>query len=807
MSVDYEKIGQAIGESQAKTLDSTTKSIEALRQEVGGILSSNTDEIRKAFDELAELVGKSDEALGREIECAVLDIENLVKDRVNYEEFKGQIEVRVAEIKDGETGEKGAQGEQGNDGIDRPLIEPVVLLEKDYPKNTLGTFNGGLWQSTKDTLGDPEQDPMAWHCLLDAMTTMSVDQQEDHTFKVSVRMATGQVIEDTFNIPYPEGKGIWEEGAEYKVGNIVTKGSHLWQAMQDTDQAPPGNGWQQILSAPRGKQGPQGKSIEGPQGKPGRNGLDGKDAEIDWDIQKVFVEGLIYTDERSASYPLRSFRGWFSEEESYLVGDVFRQNQDLIVVTQAIPTGSKYSQIAFDHTEIVITSGSGASTKAEVIKYMLWMGAWSPNTYTLGETVTDTGGTYVVVADQTTDRPAPSYIGSPGYVYDGTIGSDSDVASQVIIGNRYFNSSNDVAGTGYRIDTITDYAYSVYTVRTPTTTPVVEQVNSFIALTTGWKEFATEAFYLPIGEPFDVVVSIRAPDPAPDTFSGTWDYTTPANPKVPVDGELWQPDTSTDELWVAKIDDLGADLTIDLATLEIGDTITDGLVTWTIQSGIDEGTWWRFFVSPATQSVEAIKPFTFTRIAPKTTTYGVDTDYWLTAGSLNEGLHIADGIYEDIVPDENAYGVDILVQQFTQSPDWDVVAHGSGGASSASALDATETAWVQKSATPYVSGDILTTDNMWTEAGRLTIPDQSGFDIVVNLDGKRVDAFGFASASYGALVSRDGTISVMMSAIFNHMGSSDFRFVADGADVVAEVRGVINQDWSWDMVSYNKEIV
>jgi hypothetical protein len=78
------------------------------------------------------------------------------------------------------------------------------------------------------------------------------------------------VMESSFEIPFPVHKGIWESG-EYQCGDIVTKGHSFWQAIEDTSGEPPGNGWKQILTAPRGKQGEPGKSIVGPQGVPGRN--------------------------------------------------------------------------------------------------------------------------------------------------------------------------------------------------------------------------------------------------------------------------------------------------------------------------------------------------------------------------------------------------------------------------------------------------------------------------------------------------------------------------------------------------------
>lgn len=204
-----------------------------------------------------------------------LEIEELKHKLAAQQDSDAELAERIATIKDGEQGEQGKQGEPGIDGLDRPLIEPTSLQDKDYPKGTLGTFAGGLWISTKQAMGSPHTDALAWHCILDAMDTVEIDLQDDGSYLLSVRMSTGRVIANTLHIPYPEHCGIWEE-RDYLKGQIVTKGSSMWQAMQDTAGQPPGNGWRQILSAVRGKPGTPGKP--GAPGKPGRN------AQLDEDL-------------------------------------------------------------------------------------------------------------------------------------------------------------------------------------------------------------------------------------------------------------------------------------------------------------------------------------------------------------------------------------------------------------------------------------------------------------------------------------------------------------------------------------------
>lgn len=808
-----EEIGAFIAKTRDETLGKVDQKLYPLSvaiEESQELIGKTKGELVNQIEALQAHVDSSVDNLGKEqSENHVGQIQALTEQLKAQEVFEAQLQQRLEEIKDGKDGES-IQGPAGLDGQDMPLLEPVALVEnKDYEKNILGTHGGGLWISTKKAVGNPDDDPLAWHCILDAMSSMSIDMLEDHTFKLSVKMGTGALIEDTFNIPYPEHKGIWEEGKSYASGEIVTKGHAFWQCIEDTDGAPPGNGWQQILTAPRGKTGPAGKSITGPQGVPGRNGTDGKDAEIDWDIQKVFVEGLIYTDLRSASYPLRSFRGWWSEEESYLAGDVVRENNVLLVVTEAVPAGTKYRQ-ASQYTEVMMQgTGPAASIAAEPVPWMLWKGAWVPGTYAEGNTVVDNGWTMVCIVDETTERPAPVYVGDPSYIYDGTIGSDSDVASQIIIGNRYFNDGHNAVVTGYRVDMIVDYTYDIYIVRTPTTTPVSEQLRTVVADATGWKEYSVDPAFVPKGVPFDVVAVVRAPDPAPDTFSGTWDYSTPGNPKNdPADGEMFQPDNNPDQLWVANEDELGADISTDLATLEIGDTITDGLITWTIQSSINEITWWRFTVTPITQSIEGVKQFTFTRTAPKTTTYSIDTDYWLTEGSLNEGLHIADGIYADIVPDESAYGIDLIVQLYTQSADWDTVSD-SGTTVGSAQLGTKEVEWVERSASVFDSVEGQTTDDQWQTISISTpvLPGTARHGEIV-MQAKRVDADGYHASKVAFLLADiNGTIEAKDKKIYEvETQNLDIRVETSGSSGIVQVKGMMGQTWDWYGTDFVEEI-
>ena len=527
--VDYEKIGEVIGRSQAETYARTDVEIEKLREENHAAMEQTKAEIYKALDDLdAEKSTLFTEILERHDMAHALELDELTKQLKAQEVFEAQLTTRLAEIKDGEKGEQGFQGEPGVDGLDKPLLEPVELIpNKDYSKNTLGLHNGGLWISTKQAVGCPESDPHAWSCILDSMTEMSIDLQDDRTFKLSVRMATGKLIEDTFAIPYPEHKGIWEEGA-YLKGDIVTKGSSMWLALEDTDGQPPGNGWQQILSAPRGPKGADGKSLVGPQGKPGRNGADAKLPEgfID-ELLELASQNKAFDDGRSDAYAITSFRGYFTPAESYARGDVVSFDGGIYLCVQSVGQAAS----------IAASSGSWelilGVPKVAFVPYMHWQGRYVAKTYNSGMVVAD--GPWTMVANkQTNDSAGPYPIGDESYLAAGaTYAPLADTVKNVIFGTRVKQVQAPIFVRGYKIDVIDTFSYRVFFVQDPLNSPILVELASFTATSTETLEVTLGRIPVGAGDSFDIVAVVNEPDPTPTEWTGDWDYDTPNNVSIP----------------------------------------------------------------------------------------------------------------------------------------------------------------------------------------------------------------------------------------------------------------------------------
>jgi hypothetical protein len=659
-----EDIGLATSQKIAEALEGIHEKSQEEREGLVSWVKHNYDAYEKRLSEVhEELQGAIDDLDSRRQALYLEETQQIVEKLQELEVTAA----RLSEIKDGEKGEKGEQGLQGEPGLDRPLLEPVYLKDSDYPKSTLGLHNGGLWISTKDSVGDPQSDPHAWSCILDSMTEMSIDLQEDRSFKLSVRMATGKLIEDVFHIPFPEHKGIWEEG-DYVKGDIVTKGSSFWQAMEDTSGEPPGNGWKQILSAPRGKQGPAGKSIVGPQGKPGRNGRDAEIPEGFLDeLVKIASETKRFADGRSGAEAITSFRGYFDTTESYSSGDVINNDGSLYLCVSSTGPSNSIAQSS-GSWELMLGVPKQSSGG-----WMLWRGSWEQKTYSVGHVVRDGDWTMVCVRE-TNDRAGPQAIGDPINGYSGLDPTTSDTAKQITQGVRY-TSTNGAWLNAYRVYTITGNVYRVFSIQS---NGEVNELALFEATSTGWQTFALTPILVLPGQEFSVVAVTQEPDPTPTTWQGDWNYTTPNNPAVPAAGTMIHANNELAVLRVAKTDNNAGDRSAELEALTIGDIIDGGNIRWVIQSVLDEGSFMAYSVAPAVQdSTDGIKTFTFETVTATPITYLSDTDYYLTNDNV-DGLLGIDIDYNDIVPDDNAYGIDITVQAASASEDWEVVATSSG---------------------------------------------------------------------------------------------------------------------------------
>ena len=316
----------------------------------------------------------------------------------------------------------------------------------------------------------------------------------------------------------------------------------------------------------------------------------------------------------------------------------------------------------------------------------LWVTSWAGGysgggVYQPGQLVRD--GAWLMVANKTTaDRPAPQPQGAAVYAYQGASPTTSVSAKQLIQGAIYTPPSGGFL-SGYRVYTVTGNFYRVYT---QDANGQVREILNFEADATGWAEFSLGLTPILPGVSFSLLVATSEPDPTPTVFSGDWDYLTPQNEAIPLPGEINHSGRLSSSFRLHKTDDNGGDRSAELAGLSVGDIIEGAGVRWAIQVITDNGAWIDFTVAPAQQGSPAgVQSFSFETVTATPITYLKDVDYWLLDTSV-QGLEGIDTPLEDITPDANQYGVDLLVQGAYVSPDWELLTYtGSAAAGGGSA--------------------------------------------------------------------------------------------------------------------------
>jgi hypothetical protein len=331
--------------------------------------------------------------------------------------------------------------------------------------------------------------------------------------------------------------------------------------------------------------------------------------------------------------------------------------------------------------------GDGVTPGGVRLPYARFLEYLGGQTYYPQETVWVDG--YLCVANtETTDYPAPVPVGQEIYAYDGLSPAAPVTAKQVIYGQRYTLSGVTAQVLKYRIWAAIGGIYQVFSVHDPEGTPIINELLDATAQQAGWIEFNMVPVLIPDGTKFDLVVIATEPDPAPTTFSGNWDYQTPQITTVPASGQVIHSSREASEFRIHKTDNDATDRSATLESLTVGDIIDwgDGGIRWLIQATTDNGTWMNFQVAPATQETPSgIRNLTFETVVAVPITRILDPNYWGLNPPENatiQGLYGEDIPYDDIIPDTNAYGVDIFVQEVRQSEEWDLFGSPGGGTAS-----------------------------------------------------------------------------------------------------------------------------
>ena len=314
---------------------------------------------------------------------------------------------------------------------------------------------------------------------------------------------------------------------------------------------------------------------------------------------------------------------------------------------------------------------------------MRWRGDWSGSeTYHPGDVVLDFP--YLMIADvPTNERPAPQPVGDPFYLYAGASPTVQTVAKVLVFGTSFANPTQAYFFEGYRLFTVTGNRYRSYV----EVNGEITELFVFTADSTGWREFTQNQQLIPVGFDFTLFVEVQEPDPTPTTFTLSYDYDTPNNPAVPLSGTISHANLANGEFRVHKTDQNG-DQSAQLALITPGDTIEGAGVRWAVQAVQDNGTWVNFAVAPTTQGApDGIQDFIFETVTATPITVMTDPDYWLSTPNVESFFSLNGG---DSVVTQDAYGVDILIQDVVISEDWSFLAVSGGGAGGGNEYDDSE---------------------------------------------------------------------------------------------------------------------
>ena len=333
-----------------------------------------------------------------------------------------------------------------------------------------------------------------------------------------------------------------------------------------------------------------------------------------------------------------------------------------------------------DTDDEVLTRAEINSYIGEVIDRMRWAGPYDQGlTYEVQEVVKD--GPWLMVANkQTNDRAAPYPIGDPFYVYQGSsMVPDTEVGvKQVVIGTRY-HSTEDFYIDGYRVLTVAGQTYEMLVVSDPFGVAAVNYVGRYIADTAEWVSFGLVPRPVAAGTTFDVIIIITKTDTSPTETTLDYNYLRPQNPGTPNDGEVQHPNNSPEVLRFNYLDNSLVDQSALLTSLAPGDKIDVGGLVWSIQSvnDVPASSFVEYIIAPALHATgSGVLSFTFMVEEEITVTYDYEADYYLADPNVS-GLFVANDDWNNAVANDNAYGIDLLIQHAHVSPDWDMMAYSS----------------------------------------------------------------------------------------------------------------------------------
>ena len=333
---------------------------------------------------------------------------------------------------------------------------------------------------------------------------------------------------------------------------------------------------------------------------------------------------------------------------------------------------------------------------------MQWFGNWVPGTFYPPWAVVRDADWTMISNKGTDDRPAPQPTGDPTWVSEfgdlPTWSSGSSTVSSIAAGQRY-TMTEGLWVTSYRfwvpvVDP--NRTYELWSIGNPATNPAYTQVIAPMkADKIGWETFPAGTIPISPGSVFDLILVTKALTGSPSSFNADWNYV--RSNAVPLTGEITH-STNGNIMRFNHTDADATDRQTSLESVNIGGTIRSQGITWEILDITQNVNDVSYTVTPTSRiPTEAEYTFIFTWEGPISLDYVYATDYYDAGHELFGTVkgYFADDGYDpgDATNlDENAYGVDLEVQEVEASADWDILSYsgvsgGTGGTPVTNAAD------------------------------------------------------------------------------------------------------------------------
>ena len=309
---------------------------------------------------------------------------------------------------------------------------------------------------------------------------------------------------------------------------------------------------------------------------------------------------------------------------------------------------------------------------------MIWYNEWINTEYQPNSVVIDDG--WLMISNKlTTDKAAPQSISDPYYIYNGggmNLITNPNLVNYLAVGQRYINQKDGLL-SGYRfyVGKADGYEYKlVFIDRTDPQNIITKFGQNYTFSQTGVTEVSINPIFLLSGHTFDFLLLIKNHSTGTTLTNIKYNYLTPNNATDPNNGEINHANRELNILRVSKIDYDGNDQSSFLSTIKVGDEIEIETSKWEILNITNKTNSIDFEINPEVQfSNDGIYDVNFYHYAETTIEYNIENDYWSTTSYNIKGL-IQENGFDNLTENDNAYPIDILVEDMEISEDWDFMA-------------------------------------------------------------------------------------------------------------------------------------